>query len=836
MRHSIRQQKRRSKKTNRRLSICEQLESRQLMAADLLDAAPAPAIYDALVDLHADAQDGTVELSGIGLGPVTLEHASVTPSSGTVTGRFAIQTGEATGFTADVLVQCLDDCIIGMQVGDQNLAELLPFEGIADHLEIQTPILAYGSGENAEFDSRDLPEAAYDFWSQLYRDDQFTVRVNNGLNVMTAAAVAPESPVQDVLSGVGITLPELQLEGVLLEEFESAALADAESQPGLWERIREDWTLRATLDGFGLELPTGFSSGDAYLEATGHQTIAVGFNLDVPEADGDVLSFDVKGQLAFQDAGPPEVRFVGNMEGTWNSPLGIEGVDLTSGTLVMSFDPATQAVGFGLGGDMQIGNKQLSLAGKVELNVVTGAPVRAMFEGELDSLTDDDLVAFVNGVSSAADRQLLSTDALPDFELRNLRLTIAPLGGDADLGIEDGLGLAGELYVSGTLVGFVDGQVDAFSDEPSLSLEAWADELQLGELSLDDPTADISVDTASPEDAHFIISGVAELFGSVTTVDVNLSPEQMYFSVAQTVHGLYDAYFEYRSPIANDPVWTFTAEVTNEMGAGVETTIAGEINEMGEAALAAVNSAQAGVEVAQRHVDDLNDDLRRALDDAQREYDAVNNDLAKAKAAVTAAERYVSSWSRTVNSRHNAWRRAISATNRAAWWRKPYYKSVEAGKYASYRAAQAQRSAASVALSAARSTLGVVQRSAGWALDAVGPEAHPNVLRIKASLATANVALSAARGVLATAEDAADVAAVYQFDTLMIDRVYFQGVLVDYERALRNGNVDALNDSRVEFQVDYRWLGERERFRIFATTEEFGPEMLVDALTELLPV
>ena len=94
------------------------------------------------------------------------------------------------------------------------------------------------------------------------------------------------------------------------------------------------------------------------------------------------------------------------------------------------------------------------------------------------------------------------------------------------------------------------------------------------------------------------------------------------------------------------------------------------------------------------------------------------------------------------------------------------------------------RVAAQGSLTAASGVLTGVRHAAGWALDAAGPEAHPNVIRLSAELAiktaaleVAEVALNIAEGATTGAAEVVAFVAERHDDLFMIDEISFEGTL-----------------------------------------------------------
>lgn len=202
--------------------------------------------------------------------------------------------------------------------------------------------------------------------------------------------------------------------------------------------------------------------------------------------------------------------------------------------------------------------------------------------------------------------------------------------------------------------------------------------------------------------------------------------------------------------------------------------------------------------------------MKADLDDAQRVVDSIG-----------ASKNY---WYRVRKSRYNAWRSAISRTNRAPWWQYAYYKGAEASKYASYVAAAGTYSAQVVAHNAAKVTYNVVRDAAGWALDTAGVDANPEVVRINILLAAANLAVDAADSVLDEVERINSDALQYLTiaDSLRVDRITLAGNLANFGSA------------GVSARIDASFAGNSFSLALHASTENLVEQLANDLATAIL--
>ncbi|MCA9213116.1 MAG: hypothetical protein KDB27_08630 [Planctomycetales bacterium] len=844
----------------------ESLESRQLMASDVSFAVSDPLVTE--TDLTAEV---IPESSSLESGSLTSSESRSTSrdfSSATATvnamkamavaggeivldqfdqlATFAGITiaaptfssdGSVTGTTqfgntdAPVLLQFVPQTGDWVLAVESRLGELLPSDlPISSPIELQSPLFVFSPAQ-LQIDAADMADGPREFYSRLYDSEDFTVRLERGVNLLSRATLTEGSAPSEILDLLGVDVPSIELEGVILRDFSSDSVEEfkqANKDGNFWSRFREDMLLRATLPEINIEgLPGNMTTGDAYLawQSPGTDQDYVYAGLDLIVDDGDGVPTILTGRVGFAETPTGSELRLSAVASQMNDAFGVTGLDLHEVVLLLDIDTvkspaeagakstdptaAVPTVGLGVSASMTIGNRDVMIAGKVELSMATGTPMKVALRGELSSLSSIELLQFANQMSGVSSLSV-DTSNLPEIEFRNLMVNIAPMGGDAELGIEDGIGIRGELYLNGRLLGKVDGLLDRTGVLPKMRLSAWTAEINLGELRVSEVEIDVLM--SQSVDDYFIVNGTVELFGASHSVEINIGARYMHYQIATEVDGLGMVDYRFESSTLGVPYWTFTAVVRNDLSHTLEEKVAGDVRDWANEASRDFDRAQAAVDAAQRELNSVVEERNDAIRDAQQEFDKIKDGLQKAEDAVDSLARRVSSLQTSERSARSSWLSAVRSRKAATWYNYVQRRAVEVARYATYRGIQVTRIAAQGSLTAASGVLTGLRHAAGWALDAAGPEAHPNVIRLSAELAIKTAALNVAEAALNIAEGATTGAAeAVAFiaerhdDLFMIDELSFEGTLSA-----------AIVNSSFDLEVSYRFLNKQRTIEIEA--------------------
>ena len=668
--------KNKSRNAVRRGQNFESLESRQLMAADLSAAVSDPFAVEtemagelvpesfdlATLDSQTAPQNVASTNATVNAmksmaetgGEIVLDEIDQLATFAGITiaaPTFALD-GSVTGTTqfgdteAPVLLQFVPETGDWVLAVESRLGELLPSDlPIASPLELESPLFVF-SPASLQIDAEDMSEGTREFYNRLYDSEDFTVRLERGVNLLTRATLAEDSAPQEILDLIGVDVPSIELEGVILRDFSSDSVEEfkqAKKDGTFWKRFREDMLLRATLPEININgLPGNMTTGDAYLawQSPGTDQDYVYAGMDLIVDDGDGIPTILSGRVGFAETPTGSELRVSAIASQMNDAFGVTGLDLHEVVLLLDVDtvkaptqPSTQSadplaavptVGLGLSATMTIGDRDVMIAGKVELNMATGTPMRVALRGELSYLSSNDLLSFANQMSGLSTLEVDSSN-LPEIEFRNLMVNIAPMGGDVDLGIEDGIGIRGELYLNGKLLGKVDGLLDRTGVFPKFRLSAWTAEIDLGELHVSEVEIDVLM-AQSVED-YFIAKGSVEVFGASHSVDINIGARYMHYQITTEVDGLGMVDYRFEASSLGIPYWTFTAVARNDLSHTLEEKVANDVREWAEEASEDFDKAQAAVDRAQRELKSVADERDDAIREAQEDFDEIKSNI-----------------------------------------------------------------------------------------------------------------------------------------------------------------------------------------------------------------
>ncbi|QDT08174.1 hypothetical protein [Planctomycetes bacterium K23_9] len=619
----------------------------------------------------------------------------------------------------------------------------------------------------------------------------------------------------------------------------------AKQDARFWDQFREQMMLRATLPGINLDgLPPNMTTGGAYLvwESPGTNQDQVYAALDLLLHQENDLPVRLTGRAGFADTPTGSELRVSATAANISDAFGVTGLDLQQVTMLLDVDtinkPATgdklaaadptsavPTIGLGISANMVIGGRDVMIAGKVELNIATGTPMKVALRGELSSLSSLDLVRFANRMSGlgAVD---INESALPNFEIRDLVINIAPLGGDTQLGIEDGIGLKGELYVNDRFLAKVDGSIDRTGIVPKIRLTAWTHEIELGALSVSDVHIDIQM-TQSADD-FFIVKGSVAVLGASHSVDIHLAADKMHYRITTEVDGLGMVDYAFESQMTGTPYWTFHATVRNDASTHLEQNVASGARDWATEATASFKKAQSALDAAQAEVNTLKQERATAIAEAQKEFDEFEAKLEKAEKSVATLRSRLDSWIRSERTAWSRYRSAVNSRKAAKWYQYAGRRAVEVSRYATYIGIRSGRYAVQGSLKAAEVVLREVKEAASSTLDLAGPEMNPEVLRINAELAIMTAGLQIAKAAVTAAEsvstetaEAIALAAEHHDDLFMIDRIHFSGTL---SAAIVNNEFD--------LKIDCRLLNKAKKIDIDISLSDFSPEQLMERLID----
>lgn len=557
---------------------------------------------------------------------------------------------------------------LAIRVPQVSLSSTLGVSGslklVLDQFEISSPVFVFATEEHS-IRYHELSPRAQSFYSTIYKTKEFSVRLAKGFNLLTAARFKPGSAMDRVVKKFGINITEVQLEGVVLADYDLKALNDARKEGKLKGALKEGTRLRATLSDIQIsKLPKGWISASPYIEVTGTPSVGFGCNLIMPTKGGGYRTFTAKMRLA--GVGPEvEGSIYAEGVGDWKDAFGINGLHLYAVGLQISLNPQLD-LGLGMRAELKVGQVDIDVAGKFKVNLTTGIPTDAIFRigSEKKPLTIGarDLATLCNTLIKAAkpSAPTLDVNKVPNIILKDFVGSYAPKGGDVDLKIPAGIVLRGKLLYGKTELASVDGEVNTLGKIPSVKLKGQIRDVDLKGLKLKGASCDILLTPSL--DAHFNIKGKLQLLLVTHDIDIKMKKGEVRASIKYKLNGLYQTETLLYSTlglkqwivigtIQNDLITTLEKDMVNAAKSwrnGVKRQIANAKQELEKQKQKAADYAeqikslnakliQGGYQAVKKRLDDANRKLYLAqveLNKLLRDYEKTNTKLKYLKLTV----------------------------------------------------------------------------------------------------------------------------------------------------------------------------------------------------------
>ncbi|HEY0809368.1 MAG TPA: hypothetical protein VGD49_04365, partial [Longimicrobiales bacterium] len=594
--------------------------------------------------------------------------------------------------------------VLGLKPVRWSITEAIPAlsNPVLDGLTFSNIALVISDRE-IEAHSSTLQDVEFNFYSEVYKSDDFRLVLKPGINLIAAIpaeGLEPGHPLIAVMDALGIEKGTILLQGTLGKSLAMLASPGAGGASAL-----KDLYLRAELPPMRpAGSPEWFRSGQLALELTGAPSVRLVGEMNV-FIDEEELQFFLAAALA--KSGMSLAGGLNSADG-WQQPFGIPWLILNNVTLALGISPAGITPGFAA--KMVIGKKDLDVAISMTFTP-SGVPSSMMFKGEsAEGFGISDLVELQARMSAARDAAFKASggdvpasaripiDALPDIDFRKIALQFAPKDAP-ELNVEKGMKIKGEMWLplspNGQLTNFA--SVDIGVTEAGFWARGELGAFTLGPLTMEETLLDL---TATREARHLIMKGDVTLFGARQAIDLTLNREQLHFRTQTRMFNAFSADLQVRSAFnLQRPDFQVDAVVSADFGQAVGPILQqGVVAFVGTAAdaLAIARSTSRAAEQALAIPQATVDQLRRALEE-QREL---------ARTAVTNA-------TSTANARRSAMNSALTARNNA--WN--YYNGLpalpldrKAAALASYHAANATYLQRSAAYSASMAYLVAAQR------------------------------------------------------------------------------------------------------------------------------
>ena len=681
--------------------------------------------------------------------------------------------------------------VLGIKQARWSITEAIPAlsNPVLDNLTFSNVALIL-SDQDIERHSSTLEEAEYEFYQEVYKSEEFTLRLTPGINLIAAIpaeSLEPGHPLITVMDALGIEKGTVLLQGTL---GKSLALLASPGAGGM--DIIKDVYLRAELPPMRpAGSPEWFRSGQLALELTGAPSVRLVGEVNV-FIDEEELQFFLAAALAKSG-----MSLAGGLNASdgWQQPFGIPWLVLNNVTLALGISPAGITPGFAA--RMVIGEKDLDVAISMTFTP-TGVPSSMMVKGESEKgFGIADLVELQGRMAAARDAAAKASGnnvpatvaipvaALPNVDFRKVGLQFAPRDAP-ELGVERGMKIKGEMWLSlspsGELTNFA--SVDIGVTEDGLWARGQLSAFTLGPLVWEDALIDL---TATREAQYLFMKGDVTLFGARQAVDLALTKDSLSFRSQTRMFDMFSADLQVRSVFnLQRPDFQVDAVLAADFGAAVGPLFQqGMVAFVGTAGdvLALANSTARAAEQALAIPEATVEQLRRALE-LQREI------------AATA----VSNATSTANARRVAMNSAY-ATRNSAW---SYYASLpalppgrKATALASYHAANATYLHRAAAYSASMAYLAATQRVYS-SIPPVNQNIH--LLRAEEALAELRSQLQALQNNLAAMERqfaAVEAALARGEQLLVIERAEFHG-----------GLQSAMNGEAVRWGIKGEFVGE----------------------------
>ena len=596
---------------------------------------------------------------------------------------------------------------IGLRPDDWSLGNAVP--GLAlpalDGMKLSNVGLVI-SPDSVEKSSAELSGGEYDFYADLLKDDEFTLKLRPGINLFASVPVdsLPEGhPLLAVMDALGIQKGVVRIQGTLGRSL--AMLGNPSAATG--DAIK-DLYLRAELPPMRPKgSPEWFRSGQLALEISGEPSMKLAGEMDVRIKEDD-LSFFLAAALAKEG-----MSLSGGLKADrgWDKPFDIQWLTLYKVVLKIGIT-ATASVQLGFGADLVIGEKDMQVAVAIAISPA-GVPTNFIFSGESEAgfgLTD--LAALqekmatarqaaqeASGVQGPLAGARIPLDALPPVEFRSIGLKFAPKD-EPDLGVQRGFAIKGRMMLSSTDGNLSDiAAVDVNVGDDGMWVRGSIAAFQVGPLTWQDALLDL---TATRSEQRLRIKGDVDLLGSRQSVDLDFSKTELKFKSSTKLYGQFNAQVDAVAALnIRQPRFRLHAVAESELSGLLQPIVRQGATVFADATgvvIQGADNAIAGLETALNKADATVEELREAL---ERSRAAARETLNEAQARSTVLAREAASARATRDRAYDLWYdtpfldRDLKTSRRNAW--------VAAA--AAYTTAAARSAAQAAVVTAARQVL-----------------------------------------------------------------------------------------------------------------------------------
>jgi hypothetical protein len=542
--------------------------------------------------------------------------------------------------------------ILGLKPDDWSLARSIPALAVPpiDGLTLSNVGLVITNQDVRVF-SDALPEADYDFYRELYQQDDYELVLKPGINLIAAIPVErleAGHPLIRIMDALGIEKGTVLLQGTLGKSLTLIGAPGA----GAADAIK-DLYLRAELPPMRPpNSPEWFRSGQLAVELTGDPSMRLVGEMTV-RIDNEDLQFFLAAAVAKTGA-----SITGGLKADadgWKQPFGIEWLVLKNVVLQLAITPAG-SIQPGFAAKMILGDKDIDVALALAISPA-GVPTSFAASGKSAAgVALSDIVKVQQQMAAAratvvqaagqpalAGGPLVNLDALPNIAFKDLELKFAPKD-LPELGMERGMAIKGRMWLqlssNGELTDFAG--VDVSVGDDGFWARGDIGAFKLGPLTLDDTKIDL---TATREAQHFLLKGGVDLFGARQMLDVALSKQGLSFKSQTRLFDLFTADISCQSVFdLKRPSFKLDAVVQNDFGEVLGPLFQDGIVRFARAGQDVTATARAAADELDRVLGNAQagvDDLRRVLETnrarARANVNARQAEVARARGQVNAA-------------------------------------------------------------------------------------------------------------------------------------------------------------------------------------------------------
>jgi hypothetical protein len=355
--------------------------------------------------------------------------------------------------------------------------------------------------------------------------------------------------------------------------------------------------------------------------------ISVAAVMGVKDQNGRPVDFETAIDFQADTRGGLSVVLDGTSLSPWGDAFAIKGFTLDEGTRIeLAGSLVTTELGMTIVGRSKIGEREVQLVGSTTILLSAGTPTGAAFQGKVNFLSTDDLVALTNAAVVAGGNEPLEPD-FPELKLTDVDVAFASPGVNVP---EIGL-MGGGTRLKGKLWFLVpDGPLGEVLAEISTNgLELYGDvaDFRYAGVEVKDARLDSKALLMPPNPPYFSIKGKTSIFGAEAQGKVSATLNQSEVAAAIDMGDLLQ--FDFRAyggvpklTIKKSELAKFDLLLNTHLRSDIPRWLRTDGKKPVEAAFATLGAtfaqAKKDLEVAQAEVARLEGEIARAKVEAQK--------------------------------------------------------------------------------------------------------------------------------------------------------------------------------------------------------------------------